>query len=163
MLPVPAASPLFLALFYSILFLATSPSSPFVDSPIPPALSSLSSSAPLPDRTWLSVNSGRVQDPHLAGYQPTYPFNETDPGSLLTSNDDQDPRTIDDEIPPNHVDWRYRGIGLIVDFGWKRSDAGIRWERGSVGLRKDTKEDRSFGFLTRFSRLLRRGVSHGDQ
>ncbi|WVQ69197.1 uncharacterized protein L199_007413 [Kwoniella botswanensis] len=94
-LPIPAASPVFLLLFVAsafiairpcgyclsllaILFLSTSPQSPFLH----PSLSSSSSSsrnstsnydlplnAPTPNRTWLNLNGGRYSSPNLVGYQ----------------------------------------------------------------------------------------------
>ncbi|WWD00521.1 hypothetical protein V866_007438 [Kwoniella sp. B9012] len=94
-LPIPAASPVFLLLFVAsafiairpcgyclsflaILFLSTSPQSPFLH----PSLSSSSTSsrnstsindlplnAPSPNRTWLNLNGGRYSSPNLVGYQ----------------------------------------------------------------------------------------------
>ncbi|KAK6903794.1 hypothetical protein L486_03359 [Kwoniella mangroviensis CBS 10435] len=94
-LPIPAASPVFLLLFVAsafiaikpcgyclsllaILFLSTSPQSPFLH----PSLNSSSTSsrnstsiydlplsAPSPNRTWLNLNEGRYSSPNLVGYQ----------------------------------------------------------------------------------------------
>ncbi|WVW78517.1 hypothetical protein I302_100472 [Kwoniella bestiolae CBS 10118] len=98
-LPIPAASPVFLLLFVAsafiairpcgyclsllaILFLSTSPHSPFLH----PSLHSSSSTpnnststttsiydlplnAPSPNRTWLNLNGGRYSSPNLVGYE----------------------------------------------------------------------------------------------
>jgi hypothetical protein len=31
-------------------------------------------------------------------------------------------------LPENYVDMRYRGLGLIFDFGWRRTEEGMEWE-----------------------------------
>ena len=80
----------------------------------------------MPNRTWLTGNSGQLLDPSLAGYQPSYTFNENEDRLLLTP--DQASGKMD-ELPPHHVNWRWKGIGMVVDFGWKRTEEGIQWEK----------------------------------
>ncbi|WWC67897.1 uncharacterized protein I206_101815 [Kwoniella pini CBS 10737] len=101
LLPIPAASPIFILLFtaaafiaikpcgyclslLAILFLSSSPHSPFLH----PSLDSQASSssrinststvissanlplnAPLPNRTWMNLNGGRYSSPNLVGYE----------------------------------------------------------------------------------------------
>ncbi|OXC70422.1 hypothetical protein AYX13_00897 [Cryptococcus neoformans] len=31
-------------------------------------------------------------------------------------------------LPALYVDWRYKGIGFVLDFGLKRSEEGLKWE-----------------------------------
>jgi hypothetical protein len=31
-------------------------------------------------------------------------------------------------MPDGYVDLRYRGLGFVWDFGWKRSEEGMEWE-----------------------------------
>lgn len=31
-------------------------------------------------------------------------------------------------LPAFYVDWRYKGIGFVLDFGLKRSEEGLKWE-----------------------------------
>jgi len=31
-------------------------------------------------------------------------------------------------IPENYVDMRYRGLGFVWDFGWRRTEEGMEWE-----------------------------------
>ncbi|KAK8847377.1 hypothetical protein IAR55_005235 [Kwoniella newhampshirensis] len=88
-LPLPAASPFFLFLFaaavfvairpcgycitlLSILFFSSSPNSPFINHQTPTTnitLSSLPLIAPIPNRSWMTVNGGRLWDPSLVGYR----------------------------------------------------------------------------------------------
>ena len=123
---------------FSILFLATSPSSPFTD-PLPePKLSTLNPSDPVPNRTWLNLNGGRIFDPALAGYQPSYPYNATKTNSTENEPTETEVDTVRNVIPDNHLDLRYGGVGLVLDFGWKRTDESIRWEMTTGrGKRKD--------------------------
>ena len=52
----------------------------------------------------------------------------------LTIETESEPRTvtevetIGDGVPERHLDLRYGGMGLVLDFGFKRSDESIRWE-----------------------------------
>ncbi|KAL7419029.1 hypothetical protein Q5752_006714 [Cryptotrichosporon argae] len=86
LLPVPSASPILLATFalalclavrpcgycmalLMLLFVTTSPSSPFLTAPPPPPVPlGAGPSSPVPARRWLSTNGGRVFDPVLVGY-----------------------------------------------------------------------------------------------
>jgi hypothetical protein len=31
-------------------------------------------------------------------------------------------------VPAGYTDLRWRGLGMIVNFGWKRSEEGMEWE-----------------------------------
>jgi hypothetical protein len=31
-------------------------------------------------------------------------------------------------LPPNYLNLQWKGIGVILDFGWKRSEEGLKWE-----------------------------------
>ncbi|WVN89460.1 uncharacterized protein L203_104683 [Cryptococcus depauperatus CBS 7841] len=32
------------------------------------------------------------------------------------------------KLPPGYVDLRWKGVGFVVDFGWRRTSKGIQWE-----------------------------------
>lgn len=31
-------------------------------------------------------------------------------------------------MPPGYLDLRYKGVGLVLDFGWRRTEVGMEWE-----------------------------------
>ncbi|WWD21469.1 hypothetical protein CI109_105955 [Kwoniella shandongensis] len=44
-------------------------------------------------------------------------------------------------LPPGYVDLSWQGLGFIVDFGWKRSEEGIKWEIEEVLGREWDREE----------------------
>jgi len=45
-------------------------------------------------------------------------------------------------LPPGYVDLRIGGIGLVLDFGWRRTDEGLRWEVENVRQAAEAKRTR---------------------
>ncbi|WRT64819.1 uncharacterized protein IL334_001755 [Kwoniella shivajii] len=206
-LPIPAASPIFLLLFtvaafiaikpcgyclslLAILFLSTSPHSPFLHPSLDSSISNTRNSTtvlpindeplntPIPNRTWLSLNGGRLTSPSLIGYQEmdkalsqmtppdngiinriigfnvlpitpctsnlerlstgnmlidrlisTYiPSSSSSAYPSLSSSSSPAVGWKERQLPNKYVDISWKGIGMIVDFGWKRDDQGIKWE-----------------------------------
>ena len=113
-------------------------------------------SDPIPDRGWLNWNGGRLFDPVLVGYQPVYSLSVVTSAisPQATGSAVGDGQTTDEllerrgagpagkteivaeekegKLPWGYFDLRYRGIGLVVDFGWKRTEEGMKWE-GEMG------------------------------
>lgn len=57
-----------------------------------------------------------------------YAFN---PGSNVTATTEKDrgyEAYYPARLPRDHLDLRYRGLGFVLDFGWTRSEEGVRWE-----------------------------------
>lgn len=175
---------------FSILFLSTSPSSPFISTPsTTPSIHSSSSvtpdislplSSPIPGRPWMSLNGGRIFDPALVGYREITkiihgkpePIPNTEPAaepSSIPETEDKFTRWYDrlfrpshiptpkeilptpireptppptpNHLPPGYIDLRYKGIGFVLDLGWKRSEEGMAWEveewrRSAVSIRR---------------------------
>jgi hypothetical protein len=72
----------------------------------------------------LDLNNGNLFDPFIrafSGNATMYPerYIARSPSS-----------TTKMELPSGYVDLRYRGLGLIWDFGWKRTEEGMEWELG---------------------------------
>ena len=127
---------------FAILFLSTSPSSPFLNNTATPDLTILSPSTPMPNRTWLNLNHGKIFDPALVGYQPpsaasasSSPAAESDapvtPPKRFTS--------LPRDLPSHHLDLRYKGMGFVLDLGWKRSNEGVIWEESSGRISQEVE------------------------
>lgn len=179
----------------TILFLSSSPNSPFLkQSNLSPTLqsdqtrtlSSLPLNAPVPDRTWLTLNAGQIWDPSLVGYremskalgmernttseagysgrqarrlggiwqegpravkeyvlavrkglregqrpalaEKVYRFKETLARPVSKREVSMEKNEEKRYLPALYVDWRYKGIGFVLDFGLKRSEEGLKWE-----------------------------------
>lgn len=157
----------------SILFLSTSPSSPFIHSPTPSQSpdathtnATLPLSSPIPGRPWFNLYGGSLFDPPLVGYREinkiirgdVKPEPEPEPEPVveeekklprwydyilhppfLKSREDLEslrktppptpsPTPTPNVLPAGFVDLRYKGLGFVVDFGWKRSEEGMAWE-----------------------------------
>lgn len=179
----------------TILFLSSSPNSPFLkQSNLSPTLqsdqtrtlSSLPLNAPVPDRTWLTLNAGQIWDPSLVGYremskalemernttseagysgrqarrlggiwqegpravkeyvlavrkglregqrpalaEKVYRFKETLARLVSKREVSMEKNEEKRYLPALYVDWRYKGIGFVLDFGLKRSEEGLKWE-----------------------------------
>jgi hypothetical protein len=75
-------------------------------------------------KTWLDLNNGNLFDPFIRAFSTNatmYPerYIARSPSS-----------TTKMELPSGYVDLRYRGLGLIWDFGWRRTEEGMEWELG---------------------------------
>jgi len=49
----------------------------------------------------------------------------------------------DHQLPWGYFDLRWKGVGIVLDLGWRRTEEGMRWE-GEVGqlpTRLETKHD----------------------
>jgi hypothetical protein len=76
-------------------------------------------------KTWLDLNNGNLFDPFIRAFSTNatmYPerYIARSPSSTSSSTKDQ--------LPSGYVDLRYRGLGLIWDFGWRRTEEGMEWE-----------------------------------
>lgn len=45
-------------------------------------------------------------------------------------------------LPEGYVDLRIGGVGLVLDLGWHRTDAGLRWEVENVRQAAEAKHSR---------------------
>jgi hypothetical protein len=72
------------------------------------------------------------------------------------------------KLPRNYVDLRSRGMGIVLDFGWRRTEEGLRWERDQTEKARDMPskankdtgealidEEKKAGLLGRWVRWLR--------
>lgn len=149
-------------------------------------LSSLPLDAPVPDRTWLTLNAGQIWDPCLVGYREMSKALEMERNTTSVAGHGgrqgrrlggiwqegsravkeyvlavreglrkgQRPALVEKVYQPKktlarlvsrregsmekseerrylpafYVDWRYKGIGFVLDFGLKRSEEGLKWE-----------------------------------
>lgn len=92
-------------------------------------------SDPVPDRGWFNWNHGRIFDPVLVGYIPIPPSSSNSISSDSSVSPDASKSkaeglVVQEEkaLPPGYVDLRWRGIGLIVDFNWRRTEEGMIYE-----------------------------------
>ena len=113
-----------------------------------------------PGRGWFSYNGGRVFDPSLIGYH--FPSTVATSGSadegtetakVVMGKKDQkqmeNGRTEKAQmatIPNGYVDLRWKGVGFILDLGWRRTKEGLLWE-GMDGMarQRGSDEDRQLG------------------
>jgi hypothetical protein len=104
----------------SILFLSTSPASPFL-SLTPPTLSNEDPESILaPQRTtWYDLNHGYLFDPVIKAF--------SDHATSAIASSTAAPTTTTG-VPEGYKDWRYRGLGMVLDFGWSRDEQGMEWE-----------------------------------
>jgi len=132
----------------TILYLCFNPSSPFVTAP--PASHNTTApyalTDPLPDRGWFNWNGGRLFDPPLVGYQPvrqgpssasaTSAVSKAPGDSPFTERSDADAASAETQrsraLPNGYYDLSWKGLGFVVDLGWRRTEEGMRWE-GNVG------------------------------
>jgi hypothetical protein len=75
-------------------------------------------------KTWLDLNNGNLFDPFIRAFSANatmYPerYIARSPSS-----------TTKMELPSGYVDLRYRGLGFVWDFGWRRTEEGMEWELG---------------------------------
>ncbi|KAK4686645.1 hypothetical protein P7C73_g3480, partial [Tremellales sp. Uapishka_1] len=142
----------------AILFCSTSPSSPFLSSSpatIPPLITSTTdtnTTVPLTTaaehRSWISFSTGRFFDPPLLGYSAIAQLqNQTQSlpisraGLVSTfkrvrgllheeraGKQEKNEKRKRKEMPPGWVDLRYKGVGFVLDLGWRRSEQGMAWE-----------------------------------
>jgi hypothetical protein len=96
------------------LFLSTSPSSPFISLSHPPISETGQLTEPT-RKTWFDLNNGYLFDPVIRAFST----NTSSPTTTIIKPSG---------LPDNYVDMRYRGLGLIFDFGWRRTEAGMEWE-----------------------------------
>jgi hypothetical protein len=71
-------------------------------------------------KTWLDLNNGNLFDPFIRAFSANvtmYPERYIARSPSSTSS-----------LPSGYVDLRYRGMGLVWDFGWRRTEEGMEWE-----------------------------------
>ena len=162
---------------FTILFLSTSPSSPFVTHQTL-STSPVNLSSPDPNRSWLTLNHGRLFDPSLIVYEriaklslssegfsnTTIEMVPTEPTSLWSRFPilknwipppareviEEKETKVEEEapLPPGWIDLRYRGVGVVLDLSWRRSEEELQWElsdweRSTERQRKDRQTKRS--------------------
>jgi hypothetical protein len=66
-------------------------------------------------KTWFDTNNGYLFDPVIRA------FSNTNTTTTII-------KPKQSGLPENYVDMRYRGLGLVVDFGWRRTEEGMEWE-----------------------------------
>ncbi|KLT42365.1 hypothetical protein CC85DRAFT_312283 [Cutaneotrichosporon oleaginosum] len=125
-----------------IVFFSTSPSSPFLAALSPDPTSSPSPSpntaaaaaaaaaaaplsSPIPDRGAFFLNAGWIFDPALEGYRAMQRVWDK---PTCTSASQYPPTPPALPLPKWYHDLRVGGVGLVLDFGWRRTEEGLRWE-----------------------------------
>lgn len=128
-----------------ILYLTQSPSSPFSapyfeahNSTLPgnetnTTVVPLKYTDPIPDRGWFNWNHGRIFDPVLVGYIPkpvsSSPPNDTNTdgttGGIQGGASEEKEEKV---LPPGYVDLRWKGMGVVLDFNWRRTEEGMIYE-----------------------------------
>lgn len=141
----------------TILYLCFNPSSPFVTAPPPPHNSTTpyALTDPVPDRGWFNWNGGRLFDPPLVGYQPVRPASSSPSAESAISSPSATDRSSSTAgassgitpaehgmpgMPSGYYDFSWKGLGFVVDLGWRRTEDGMRWE-GNVGSWEPRKRD----------------------
>lgn len=145
----------------TILYLCFNPSSPFVTTP-PTAYNittPLGLTDPLPNRGWYNWNGARLFDPPLVGYQPVSavpPASASAASAMSSALGDPDAAaatpgeitpvepTASEDLPKGYYDLSWKGLGFVLDLGWKRTEEGMRWE-GNVGTWEPPKRDEQAG------------------
>jgi hypothetical protein len=67
-------------------------------------------------KTWFDLNNGYLFDPVIRAFSTN--TSSTPTTTIIKSSG----------LPENYVDMRYRGLGLIFNFGWRRTEGGMEWE-----------------------------------
>lgn len=73
-------------------------------------------------KTWFDLNGGYLFDPVIRA------FSNSSSSPLATASSSATTSIQETGLPENYVDMRYRGLGLVFDFGWRRTEKGMAWE-----------------------------------
>lgn len=90
--------------------------------------------------TWFDFNHGYIFDPVIHAFSPnataiaTLPDHEHDQDQLhLQASSSQEGHSgyrkkRAKSVPQGYLDLRYKGLGFVLDLGWRRTEEGTRWE-----------------------------------
>ncbi|ORY30993.1 hypothetical protein BCR39DRAFT_100387 [Naematelia encephala] len=113
------------ALYYSISICSDTSSSTPLDTR---STGSLPLTSPVAGRNLLNLVSGAWFDPALVGYAGRYDQTITSQSAIQSSKAQ---RTAITDLPRGYVDLSLKGLGFIVDLGWRRTEEGLAWEQES--------------------------------
>jgi hypothetical protein len=71
---------------------------------------------------------------HLSRSLYSSPSSSSSPNTYSSSSSSSSPAepsavsSSPQPFPPGYIDLRYKGLGFVLDLGWRRTETGMRWE-----------------------------------